>query len=318
MSDTTDLRGYTWPPISDAIDAPDSGVVASSLAVSKVNTKADNAMAQAVANIVNLSSSLDSTSEEEAATSLAVKTLKDLLDDVAIINATNEPLPNTIMCRDGAGRVRVEDPAYPNEVVNKRHMDSRMDSLTDSLTNSLGKIDRQVFTTTGTYTAPFAGLVFAILVGGGQGGAKGSTSSGAGGGRGKVTFTEFYPVYAGQQLAVTIGAGGAGSTSGAGRAGGNTSFAHFLAYGGPNGSDHFSPSTMWGASGSGNNGGEGGFVPIPEYMPPNAPSAPTASAGSSSGGHGWGAGGGGSGGEKIGGAGAQGIAIIITIKRELT
>ena len=101
MSDTTDLRGYTWPPISDAIDAPDSGVVASSLAVSKVNTKADEAVAQAIANIVPLSSSLESTSETTAATPLAVKTLKDLLDALAQSSAGASVIAGTVLAFTG-------------------------------------------------------------------------------------------------------------------------------------------------------------------------------------------------------------------------
>ena len=100
MSDTTDLRGYTWPPISDAIDAPDSGVVASSLAVSKVNTKADNAMAQAEANMVPLSSSLESTSETTAATSLAVKLIKDMVDIMSVTTSV-AIVPGTVMAFSG-------------------------------------------------------------------------------------------------------------------------------------------------------------------------------------------------------------------------
>ncbi len=42
----------------------------------------------------------------------------------SLINATNEPTPNTVMCRDEEARVRVEDPVHDKDVVNKVYVDS--------------------------------------------------------------------------------------------------------------------------------------------------------------------------------------------------
>ena len=64
-----------------------------------------------------------------------VATSNDLVDGAPINNGpaflaagseavTTTPTPNTIMCRDEAGRVRVEDPVHDKDVVNKVYVDS--------------------------------------------------------------------------------------------------------------------------------------------------------------------------------------------------
>ncbi len=64
-----------------------------------------------------------------------VATLADMGPDAVIENGpaflaagseavTTTPTPNTIMCRDEAGRVRVEDPVHDKDVVNKVYVDS--------------------------------------------------------------------------------------------------------------------------------------------------------------------------------------------------
>lgn len=69
----------------------------------------------------NLSDSLDLDSSTTPASSKAVKTVNDKL--LPVVNATNEPTPNTIMCRDVAGRVRAEDPVHDKDVANKKYVD---------------------------------------------------------------------------------------------------------------------------------------------------------------------------------------------------
>lgn len=96
--------------------------------------------------------------------------------------------------------------------------------------SAFGSINKQVFTTSGTYT-PSAGMLYAIIEcvggGGGGGGAQGvaSQSYGAGGG-GAGGYSRVIVTAAdiGASKAVTIGAGGAGGSAGAnnGTAGGSS------------------------------------------------------------------------------------------------
>lgn len=73
-----------------------------------------------------------------------VATIADLVDGATINNGpavlaagsdavTPTPTPNTIMCRDEAGRVRVEDPVHDKDVANKTYVDKLRD-VTDSIT----------------------------------------------------------------------------------------------------------------------------------------------------------------------------------------
>ena len=80
----------------------------------------------------------------------------------------------------------------------------------------------QIFTASGTFTAP-TGItkVYLSIIGGGGGGGSGR---GGGGGAGQCTLNKPYTVVAGNSYTVTIGAGGAGGTGSNGSAGGTTSF----------------------------------------------------------------------------------------------
>ncbi len=73
-----------------------------------------------------------------------VATSADLVDGATINNGpaflaagsdavTPTPTPNTIMCRDEAGRVRVEDPVHDKDVANKTYVDNLRD-VTGSIT----------------------------------------------------------------------------------------------------------------------------------------------------------------------------------------
>lgn len=91
-------------------------------------------------------------------------------------------------------------------------------------------IRRQIFTTSGTYT-PHASMTYVMVEsiggGGGGGGVIGSATAGAaGGGGGAGAYTRSLLARAAvlPSVAVTIGAGGTGSSGAAGTNGGNTTF----------------------------------------------------------------------------------------------
>lgn len=97
----------------------------------------------------------------------------------------------------------------------------------------------QIFTSSGTFTAP-AGVtkVYVSLVGGGGGGAGTADPTGSGspgGGGGGAILNRPYTVVPGNSYTVTIGAGGTGGTGGAGTDGGDTSFDTLTAPGGKKG-----------------------------------------------------------------------------------
>jgi len=88
--------------------------------------------------------------------------------------------------------------------------------------------NRQLFTSTGTFTAPTGVTkIFITMCGGGGGGGRDDgTSGGGGGGAGAWIIRTAFTVVAGNNYTVTVGTGGAGATapSTSGAAGGNTSF----------------------------------------------------------------------------------------------
>lgn len=92
-------------------------------------------------------------------------------------------------------------------------------------------LNAQVFTSSGTFTAPKSGNYYVRVQGGGQGGGGASTNAGAssappGGGRGG--FCAFLVELAeGQEVAVTVGNGGAGTTTSTGGSGGLSSFGSY-------------------------------------------------------------------------------------------
>ena len=112
-----------------------------------------------------------------------------------------------------------------------------------------GQIQSQTFTANGTWTAPSGVTRVRAYVFGGGGGNYGSSCGSTTGGFGGFAVGD-YAVTPGTGYAVTVGAGGAGVTSGTGTAGGTSSFAAFAsATGGGGGS-----SGGGGVSGSGSGG----------------------------------------------------------------
>jgi len=124
-------------------------------------------------------------------------------------------------------------------------LDDLIDELQNMLSNRIGvQMERAIIHTSGTWVAPnnlSGGRVRVRMVGGGSSGDR--VPSGAGlsnlanhGRRGG--YVEVWPdVVAGNSYPVIVGAGGvgwpAGGTAEVGQAGGDTSFASFIAYGGP-------------------------------------------------------------------------------------
>lgn len=131
-----------------------------------------------------------------------------------------------------------------------------------SLSNDGGNNFLMQFLTSGTVNLTSSASIDIFLVGGGGGGGMGSTFfyTGGGGGGGGSGYTATYKkikLSSGISYSVSIGAGGAGDTTGGfmsyGANGGNTSAFGYTANGGRGGG-----SSGLGGSGSGGNGGSGG------------------------------------------------------------
>jgi hypothetical protein len=133
------------------------------------------------------------------------------------------------------------------------------------------KYKEQVFLTSGIFTVPPGVTTLRVLIVGGGGG--GGNDIGGGGGGGGVIFLPSYgPVAEGQQIAVTVGAGGLGAAAGinnntdkanAGTNGGNSLFgsagtAFGGGYGGGGGGVKSAPDVAAAAGGCG--GGASGYV----------------------------------------------------------
>ena len=211
-----------------------------------------------------------------------------------------------------------------------------------------GRVDREVFASSGTFKKgdyPWARyiLVRAVGGGGGGGGAGTTTSSqssvGTGGGGGQYV-EKLIPV--GDLSAsetVTIGAGGSGNAGAGGNSGGNTTFgSHITANGGSGGNVSTTTATLlWGPSGGaggtganfgdfaviGDNGGQAYGSPAQSRGGYGggtalAPNAPCNNASNQNGQPGKPYGGGGSGGHNVnsqtstrtGGAGSAGVVIV--------
>lgn len=188
----------------------------------------------------------------------------------------------------------------------------------------------QVFTSSGTYTAP-SGLKYAIVevVGGGGGGGSALTvsgsASGGGGGGGGYAKKLISATTIGVSQTVTIGALGAGGApSNAGSAGGNTTFGALLTANGGSGGSHESSGGAGGTASDGDinitgqTGGEGGDATLGTRYGGSSfygfGGAPTSANGSNAG-VGYGAGGSGAsdgsdGGGDSGGNGTAGICIV--------
>lgn len=164
-----------------------------------------------------------------------------------------------------------------------------------------GDLDRnQVFTSSGTFTAPTGVTeVFVTLIagGGGGGGRDAPDTHGAGGGGGGGSTANYqYTVIPGNDYTVTIGAGGTGGTNANGNDGSASLFGTLPVSGGKGG--------LKGAAGAGGVGGKGGG----QGTDATSDTGGTGAAGiSSSGGNGaTGAKGGGAGGGSVGGTGGSG------------
>ena len=119
------------------------------------------------------------------------------------------------------------------------------------------------FTTVGTtYWVPAqTGLVELLVVGGGGGGGFGYY--GGGGGAGGLIYDNQYKVEAGKTYTITVGDGGAGSTSSTARGsnGSNSQFGSLIAIGGGGGGSRNNDSA--GTPSNGNSGGSGGGGSFP-------------------------------------------------------
>ena len=122
------------------------------------------------------------------------------------------------------------------------------------------------YTTAGTsgFSAAATGKVEVFVVGGGGGG--GGDQGGGGGGGGGLVYRTDYPVIAGQQYTVSVGAGGAGNgTRGTnfdaysvGTRGNNSQFGNIIAIGGGGGASMIVSATAANSYSAGANGGSGG------------------------------------------------------------
>ena len=115
------------------------------------------------------------------------------------------------------------------------------DSSTGGTLSLNGPLHVRTFTTSGTFTPGFSGVVNVLVVAGGGGG---GTDLGGGGGAGGVISNTSYSVTSNNPVTVTIGNGGASDNNG-----GNSVFGSLTAIGGGKGGN---------SSGNGGSGGSGG------------------------------------------------------------
>ena len=122
-------------------------------------------------------------------------------------------------------------------------------------------------TVSGNYTARYSGVHIIICVGGGGGGSAGNGYGTGGSGGGSGATYEIVQLTKDEIVAITIGAGGAGSVSTAG-AGGTTSFGAYLSAIGAGGGTNTAGGlgTNGGGNGVGNVNGTGGDYNRPQEL----------------------------------------------------
>ena len=129
----------------------------------------------------------------------------------------------------------------------------------------IGNVDRQIFTSSGTWVRPAGAILIHVQVQGGGGGSGGCGATGSGqaacapgAGGGEYAAGWLTPTATGSSVSVTVGAGGNGGSAGAnaGGDGGTSSFGALITAVGGSGSSGASSTTA--ASTGAANGGSGG------------------------------------------------------------
>jgi hypothetical protein len=162
---------------------------------------------------------------------------------------------------------------YPQSTDHTRLWEHLQTLATTADSIIIGNVDRQVFTSSGTWTRPANAILVHVRVQGGGGGSGGCGATGSsqaacapGGGGGEYAEGWLTPATAGSSVAVTVGAGGSGGTAGAnaGNNGGTSSFGALITAVGGSGSSGVTATTLasTGAA-NGGSGGTGGDLRVP-------------------------------------------------------
>jgi len=162
---------------------------------------------------------------------------------------------------DNFSQIRVGDGSskmsFPKIAVFPNHLSpAQLEELTTFNSGSGGSISYHgpftihTFTTSGTFTPSFTGVVEVLVVAGGGGGGRSAQYAGAGGagGAGGLIYASSYGVSQGTGITVTIGAGGGSETNGS-----NSTFGGLTTLGGGRGGRADNDT-----QGNGFNGGSGG------------------------------------------------------------